>query len=225
MLKGKVTVVLLLLVGMGLIIALGGNQYSTVADGIETKTPDALLPLSPNLLVSISDTATSSKDITTDSEILENFQLYENMTGGFKIQYPKDWNFTEHTSPFSKKFVIDFSPIQYISELYNPYLVQVFSVSPFHSSNDTRMSLYEIGDELLYDVKLSNPPVPYTLSPLTIAEYSGLKIDIGSYGRNVTHVVLMEGDKAFDILYGIPVEDPTNFLDTVNKMIGSFRII
>ena len=105
------TLVLLLLVEMGLIITLVGNQYSTVADAIETNNLDTLSPLSPNMLVSISDNTTISN---SDYEIMENFQLYENTTGGFKIQYPKDWNFTEHTSPFSKKFVIDFSPIQYI---------------------------------------------------------------------------------------------------------------
>ncbi|MDP9287150.1 MAG: hypothetical protein M3P08_03010 [Thermoproteota archaeon] len=191
-------------------------------------------------------TTTSSVTLTT----VKGFSIYENITHNVSIQYPSDWNKHEILNSDFTAVVMFLVPIklsfssredseiilQKIRDIvYNDVpttvVVSIKRRLPVHYTSDTLQDI--TNDQIhLLDICFDNVSLLETSYDRKMGEIQASKL-IYTYtdplenhiDKKGMKIISVQGHKEMVITYGSQNQDFDKFISTVDRMVGTFRIV
>jgi hypothetical protein len=216
------------------VLGVSGNTVTSSSDGgggaINTSTNLVNTTLGDNV------TLGSSSNITGTAMTMENqssipssstfVNYHEKMTYGVGMQYPSDWEIQENQNK-----VIFISPQESTEDLFREGVAIL--VQNIQFGNGTVMSLDGYVNSVIDSFKRSGSnisisdwiPTNLTLYPSSLAMKLVYTWNNRGMDMKTMDIYTINGNNAYTITYGSPVDKFDSFMPTVQKMIDSFEIL
>jgi hypothetical protein len=157
------------------------------------------------------------------------FKTYENSIYGILMQYPFDWKNVDpgqfsQTNNFN--IVVGFLSSKQSASYRSP--PAALSVGIHNLSNSHSITLDQYSDAQINSIKEQASVLESTTITLKDNNNNALAhkiVYINNKGQKIMQVWTIKGDKAYHITYAADADRYSDFLPSVQKMIGSFEIV
>ncbi len=166
------------------------------------------------------NTQTKNKVLFNKGDSIDDFRVYDN--DEFIILYPDYWDFKEN---FQGADVVFIAPLTNIYDSFSENLnviIQDFGNEKWNLDKYTAYSIHQI-------TAFSDNGIVLESKPITLSNQEGHHLlyiyKNGSIIIKSKAVYTIENNKAYLITYTAEEKEYDNYIDDINKMIESFRII
>jgi hypothetical protein len=202
------------------------------------------------MLSSLTTSLTTTTSSTVTSTTMKGFSIYENITHNISIQYPSGWNkqeilnndfttvvmFLVHIKPsFSSREDSEIILQKIKNMVYNEssttVVVSIKRSLPVHDTSNTLQAITDDQIHLL-DICFNNVSLLETSYDRKMGEIQASKL-IYTYtdplenhiNKKGMKIISVQGHKEMVITYGSQNQDFAKFISTVDRMVGTFRIV